>query len=40
VQGGGRYYVVHRRGMGEAFTGASVGEVTDQIRRWWAGDAA
>lgn len=32
----GRYFVLHRRGMTEAFTGATAGEIVNQIRRRWA----
>jgi len=32
------YYVLHRRGMGQAFTGHSVKEVVRQVRQRWPPD--
>jgi len=35
--GGGKYVVVHRRGMGAALTGGSADEVARRLRARWLG---
>jgi len=37
--GGGKYVVVHRRGMGAALTGGSADEVARRLRARWLGAA-